>query len=76
MNIAMQKQEIHALIEEADGKVVQAVHSLLSKIKTNQPFALTDEEIKQLDKEFDDYKKGKTKGYTLEEAKKIISSKR
>lgn len=76
MNITAQKEEIHYLIEEVDAKVVAAVHSLLTKITRDNSFDLTDAEVAQLDKEYNNYKKGITKGYSLEEAKKLISLKK
>ncbi|HQV78006.1 MAG TPA: hypothetical protein PLJ42_04775 [Chitinophagales bacterium] len=76
MNITSQRKEIHHLIEEVDNETVIAVHSLLTKIKEVNSFELTNAEIKQLDKEYSDYKKGITKGYSLEEAKKLISIKK
>jgi hypothetical protein len=76
MNTSALKEEIHNLIEEVDEKVLSAVHSLLTKITQNNSYDLTDKEIAQLDKEYKDYKKGLTKGYTLNEAKKLISFKK
>lgn len=68
MEIIELRELIQAKIEHSDKKVLEAIYELLQGAHENH-FAVTDEEINEIESETLAYLSGKTKGYTLEEVK-------
>jgi len=72
------KKKIHQYIDSTDDKILKVVHTIPEehlKLKTKNDFELTEEDLEELDQRWDNYKKGKTKTYTLEEAKQLVNKK-
>lgn len=76
MKTSQLKQEIVDYIEHADKETLQAIFHLLKPSMIVNSFELSDEEVEIMDKSRADYLLGKTKGYNLKEARKMITSKR
>ena len=69
------KKEIVNYIEHADKKTLEALYTLLKPSMHSKTFEITDEEIEEMEQNRKDYLNGRAKGYTLEEARKKITSK-
>jgi putative addiction module component (TIGR02574 family) len=77
MKTATLKKEIHQAIDHTkDNEILEAVHTILRKAaKEEEQITLSSEDIKELDLRWNNYKSGKSKTHTLEEAKKEIRKK-
>ncbi len=67
------KKKIVEFVDSTDEKILQVVYTILEehiKFKKEEESHLTDEDVKELDRRWTNYKKGKTKTYSLEELKK------
>lgn len=72
------KKKIHQYIDASDDKILKIVHTILeehSKLKTKILTDLNAKTLEDLDRRWNDYKKGKTKIYTVQEVKQEISNK-
>ncbi|MBK6834956.1 MAG: addiction module protein [Bacteroidetes bacterium] len=78
MKTSTLKKEIHLAIDHTkDNEILEAVYTILRKSAKDEEeqITLSAEDIKELDRRWDSYKNGKSKTYTLEEAKKEIRKK-
>ncbi len=78
MKTSTLKKEIHLAIDHTkDNEILEAVYTILRKSAKDEEeqITLSAEDIKELDRRWDSYKNGKSKKYTLEEAKKEIRKK-
>lgn len=67
------KKKIYEFVDHTDEKILQVIYTILEehiKSKKEEEHHLTNEDIKELDRRWENYKKGNTKTYTLEEIKK------
>ncbi len=75
MTTAALKNKIHKYVDSSDGKILKVIHTILeehSKLQTKHDSVLTEEDVIELDKRWKDYKEGKMKGYSIEEARKEV----
>lgn len=67
------KKEIHKVIDNIeDNQVLEAVFTLLNVTKAQNDYELSENDIKIIEERRSNYKKGKTKTYTVSEVKKKI----
>jgi hypothetical protein len=69
MTIAAIRTKVHKYIDEADIKVLEVVQQLLEVYRQNNSSLLTEEQQKEVLKRSALYKEGKTKGYSITEAR-------
>ena len=72
------KKKIYQYIDHTDEKILKVVYTILeehSKLKDEEKHHLTSEDIKELDRRWENYKKGTAKNFTLREVKKEIGKK-
>ncbi|MBX3163695.1 MAG: hypothetical protein KF900_04395 [Bacteroidetes bacterium] len=70
------KKQIHQFVDVSDDKILKVVHTILEEhttLKSHSEFDLTDEDVTMLDERWNNYKKGKSKTYTLAETKLRVS---
>ena len=75
MTIAAIRTKVHKYIDEADIKVLEVVQQLLEVYRQNNSSLLTEEQQKEVLKRSALYKEGKTKGYSITEARKLVKQK-
>jgi predicted metallopeptidase len=75
MTISAIRTKVHKYIDEADIKVLEVVHQLLEVYRQNSSGLLTEEQKKEVLKRSALYKAGKTKGYSLSKARKMVKQK-
>ncbi len=67
------KKEIHKVIDNIeDNQVLEAVFTLLNVTRAQNDYELSENDIKIIEERRSNYKKGKTKTYTVSEVKKKI----
>lgn len=66
------RKKVHQYIDEADIKVLEVVYQLLEVFRQTNSSVLTTEQQKEVLKRSALYKAGKTKGYTIAEARKRV----
>ena len=77
MTVAAIRTKIKTYVDDVDDQKVKALYTLLeSEIEESSSFRLTKEHLAILDKEHELHLAGKTKSYSLEEAKDIIRGKK
>ena len=72
------KKKIHKYIDSTDERILQVVYTILEehiKLKEEEEHHLSDSDIKEFDRRWENYKKSNIKTFSLEEAKKEISKK-
>jgi hypothetical protein len=69
------RTKVHKYIDEADIKVLEVVYQLLEVYRQSNSSSLTEEQQKEVLKRSGMYKAGKTKGYSLAEARKRVKQK-
>lgn len=69
------RSKVHKYIDEAEPKVLEVVYQLLEIYRQNNSSLLTEEQQKDVLKRSASYKAGKTKAYTIREARKLIKQK-
>lgn len=72
------KKKIHKYIDSTDERILHVVYTILEehiKLKQEEEHRLSDSDIKEFDRRWESYKKGSSKTFSLEEAKKEISKK-
>jgi hypothetical protein len=72
------KKKIYKYIDHTDEKILQIVYTILEehiKLKEGEEHLLSDIDLKELDSRWENYKKGQSKTFTLDEAKKEINKK-
>ena len=69
------RTEVHKYIDEADAKVLDVVYQLLEVYRQGNLSLLTDEQQKEVLGRSESYKAGKTKGYSISEARKQVKQK-
>jgi len=69
------RSKVHKYIDEADSKVLEVVYQLLEVYRQNNSSLLSKEQQKEVLKRSASYKAGKTKGYSLAEARKLVKQK-
>ncbi len=70
------KKKIHKYIDSTDERILHVVYTILEehiKLKEEEDHQLSDSDIKEFDRRWENYKKGSSKTFSLEEAKKEIS---
>lgn len=73
MTNATLKKEIHKVIDNIDdNQVLEAVFTLLNVSRPQSDYELSENDIKIIEERRSNYKKGKTKTYTVSEVKKKI----
>jgi hypothetical protein len=73
MTNATLKKEIHKVIDNIDdNQVLEAVFTLLNARRPQSDYELSENDIKIIEERRSNYKKGKTKTYTVSEVKKKI----
>jgi hypothetical protein len=73
MTNATLKKEIHKVIDNIDdNQVLEAVFTLLNVRRPQSDYELSENDIKIIEERRSNYKKGKTKTYTVSEVKKKI----
>jgi hypothetical protein len=75
MTIAAIRTKVHKYIDEADIKVLEVVQQLLEVYRQNNSSLLTEDQRKEVLKRSALYKEGKTKGYSITEARKLVKQK-
>ncbi len=75
MTIAAIRTKVHQYIDEADIKVLEVVQQLLEVYRQNNSSLLTEDQQKEVLKRSALYKEGKTKGYSITEARKLVKQK-
>lgn len=67
------KKEIHKVIDNIeDNQVLEAVFTLLNVTRAQNDYELSENDIKIIEERRSNYKKGKTKTYTVSAVKKKI----
>ncbi len=66
------RSKVHKYIDEADIKVLEVVYQLLEVYRQRNSSLMTEEQQKVILKRSASYKAGKTKGYSLFEARKRV----
>lgn len=72
------KKKIHKYIDSTDERILQVVYTILEehiKLKEEEEHHISDSDIKEFDRRWENYKKGNVKTFSLEETKKEISKK-
>jgi hypothetical protein len=69
------RKKVHKYIDEADIKVLEVVCQLLEVYRQTNSSSLTEDQQKEVLKRSALYKAGKTKGYTMAEARKRVKQK-
>lgn len=69
------RTKVHKYIDEADARVLDIVYQLLEVYRQGNSSLLTDEQQKEVLNRFESYKAGKTKGYSITEARKQVKQK-
>ena len=69
------RTKVHKYIDEADIKVLEVVYQLLEVYRQTNGSALSEEKQKEVLKRSTSYKSGKSKGYSLSDARKQIKQK-
>ncbi len=69
------RTKVHQYIDEAEPKVLEVVYQLLEIYRQNNSSLLTEEQQKDVLKRSASYKAGKTKAYTIREARKLVKQK-
>jgi hypothetical protein len=75
MTIKAIRTKVHKYIDEADIKVLEVVNQLLEVYRQNKNSLLTEEQQKEVQKRSALYKAGKTKAYSIPEARKLLKHK-
>jgi hypothetical protein len=75
MTITAIRTKVHQYIDEADIKVLEVVQQLLEVYRQNNSSLLTEDQQKEVLKRSALYKEGKTKGYSITEARKLVKQK-
>ncbi len=78
MKTSALKKEIHQAIDDTkDNEILEAVHTILRKASKEEDeiVALSEKDVKELDRRWASYKSGKSKTSTVEEAKIVIRKK-
>lgn len=69
------RTKVHEYIDEADAKVLDVVYQLLEVYRQGNSSMLTDEQQKEVLARSESYKAGKTKGFSISEARKQVKQK-
>lgn len=69
------RTKVHKYIDEADAKVLNVVYQLLEVYRQGNSSLLTDEQQEEVLSRSESYKAGKTKGYSIAEARKQVKQK-
>lgn len=79
MKTSTLKKEIHLAIDHTkDNEILEAVYTILRKAtkdEEDEQITLSAEDVKELDRRWNNYKSGKSKTHTLEDTKKEIRKK-
>ncbi len=71
MNIEELRKKLHDYVDNADEMQLESIYQMFIEATSNE--LITDEEmIEELDKRWDNYKSGKSRTYTLEEAREEL----
>ncbi len=69
------RNKVHQYIDEADTNVLEVVYKLLEVYRQGNKSLLSDEQQEEVLKRLSLFKEGKTKGYSIADAKKKIRQK-
>ena len=72
MTLAAVKEKLHSYIEHADSKKLQAIYTLLEDEINTSNYNYDDKTLKMLEERSNNYEKGLTKGYTVDQSMKRI----
>ncbi|MBK9191185.1 MAG: hypothetical protein IPM77_06530 [Crocinitomicaceae bacterium] len=75
MTTTAKRSKVHKYIDEADSKILEVVYQLLEVYRQNNLSLISIDQQKEVLKRSALFKSGKSKGYSLEEAKKRIKQK-
>ena len=75
MTKAAMRNKIHQYIDEADVKVVEVIYQLLEVYRQSKAENILEGQKQEILKRSASYKAGKTKAYSVAEARKIIKKK-
>lgn len=75
MTTSAKRTKVHKYIDEADAQVLDVVYQLLEVYRQGNISLLTDEQQKEVLSRTESYKSGKTKGYSISEARKQVKQK-
>jgi putative addiction module component (TIGR02574 family) len=69
------KEKLQEYIESGDEKLLKLMYAVAKEyVEDEDEYELTEEQIAELDRRRESWLSGESKGYTWEEAKKIITS--
>lgn len=69
------RTKVHKYIDEADAKVLNVVYQLLEVYRQGNSSLLTDGQQEEVLSRSESYKAGKTKGYSIAEARNQVKQK-
>jgi hypothetical protein len=69
------RTKVHKYIDEADVKVLEVVYQLLEVYRQSNSSLMTEDQQKEILKRSALYKQGKSKGYSITEARKRVKQK-
>ncbi len=72
------KKKIHEYVDITDEKILNVVHTILEehiKLKESQEFSLSNSDVKELDKRWENYKNGLEPVFTISEVKAEMKKK-
>jgi competence protein ComGC len=75
MTKAAMRNKVHQYIDEADVKLVEVIYQLLEVYRKSKTESISDIQKQEILKRTASYKTGKTKAYSVAEARKIIKKK-
>ncbi len=77
MSTAEIKQKLQQYIETGDEKLLKLMYAIAREYNDDEKeYELNDAEMQMLEERWENYKSGKSKSHTWEEAKAIITSKK
>lgn len=77
MSTAEIKQKLQQYIDTGDEKLLKLMYAIAREYNDDEKeYELNDAEMQMLEERWENYKSGKSKSYTWEEAKAIITSKK
>lgn len=74
MGVTEIREKLHTYISIADDKKVKALFTMIESDLEKYDWWKNEKFIKELDKEYNDFKAGKAKSYSLQELKKDIQA--
>jgi len=76
MSTAEIKQRLQQYIETGDEKLLKLMYVVAREYNNEKEYELDDTEIQLLEERWENYKSGKSKGYSWDEVKEMIGKKK